>query len=68
MKSCIVSYFPSTNQIICIYNSIEESEKDVRFLNVFNRGGREKLRVGIAELTDEEYAALMDEGEDGDGE
>lgn len=57
MKRCIVSYYPSTNKIFNIYNSVEDARKDVKFLNVF-RNGHEKLAVAEAELTDEEYAEL----------
>ncbi len=62
MKRCIVSYLPSSNEIHTIYNSIEEARKDVKFLNSFSNGG-EKLCVGIAELTDEEYRKECGEDE-----
>lgn len=58
MKHCIVSYYPSTNQIHNIYNSVKEARKDVKFLNLFSMGG-EKLVVGEAELTEEEYENIM---------
>ena len=60
MKRCIVSYYPSTNKIHIIYNSVEETKEDVKMCNLFNMC-REKLAVGIAELTDEEYAELTEE-------
>ena len=54
MKQSIVSYYPSTNKIHAIYDTVEDAEKDVKFLNLFSMG-KEKLRVGVAELTDEDY-------------
>ena len=59
MKRCIVSYYPSTNKIHNIYNSVEEARKDVKFLNLFSNG-HEKLVIAEAELTDEEYAELVE--------
>lgn len=57
MKPYIVSYYLSTNKIHSIYNSVEEAKKNVKYLNLFSMGG-EKLAVGVAELTDEEYQEL----------
>ena len=54
MKRCIISYYPSTNKIHNIYDTVEEARKDVKMLNIFSMGG-EKLAVAEAELTDEEY-------------
>ena len=58
----IVSYFPSTNKIFNIYDSVEEARKDVKFLNLFSNGN-EKLQIGEAELTEEEYNNLINEDE-----
>ncbi len=55
MKHCIVSYYPSTNEIHNIYDSVEDARKDVRMCNLFSNG-REKLSIGETELTDEEYS------------
>lgn len=56
MKHCIISYFPSTNKIHNIYDSIEDAKEDVKMCNVFGGlMGLEKLSIGEAELTDEEY-------------
>lgn len=54
MKRYIVSYYPSTNEIHNIYSSVKDAKKDVKLCNLFSKG-REKLSVGVAELTDEEY-------------
>jgi len=54
----IASYYPSTEEIFEIYNSKEEALKAIKMLNLFSRGG-EKLQVGVFELTEEEYAALV---------
>ena len=62
MKRCIVSYYPSTNKIHNIYSSIEDARKDVKMCNIFSTG-REKLSVGEAELTDEEYRKYCEEVE-----
>ena len=59
MKRCIISYYPSTNKIHNIYNSVEEARKDVKICNLFS-SGREKLVIAEAELTDEEYAELVE--------
>ena len=59
MKHCIVSYYPSTNKIHNIYDTVEEARKDVKMLNLFSMGG-EKLAVGEAELTDEEYQEVCE--------
>ncbi len=58
----VVSYFPSSNKIFNIYNSIEEARKDVKLLNLFSMGG-EKLQVGEAELSEDEYRSLTEEDE-----
>ena len=50
----IVSYYPSTNKIHNIYSSIESARKDVKMCNLFSKN-QEKLSIGEAELTDEEY-------------
>lgn len=63
MKRCIVSYFPSTNKIFNIYNSVEEARKDVKICNLF-ANGREKLAIAEAELTDEEYKEIYGEVEE----
>lgn len=54
----VVSYYPSTNKIFAIYNSIEEARSEVKFLNLFSSVANEKLNVGVAELTEEEYADM----------
>jgi len=54
MKRCIISYYPSTNKIHNIYNSVEDARKDVKMCNLFSKG-HEKLSIAEAELTDEEY-------------
>lgn len=54
MIRCIVSYYPTTNKIHNIYNSVEEAKKDVKLCNLFSKG-HEKLSIAIAELTDKEY-------------
>ena len=59
MIRCIVSYYPSTNKIHNIYNSVKEAREDVKMCNLFS-SGREKLAVAEAELTDEEYAELTE--------
>lgn len=64
MKQCIVSYYPSTNEIHNIYDSIEDAKKDVKMCNLFSKhSGLEKLSIGEAELTDEEYQKYMAESE-----
>ena len=55
----IVSYTPSNNKIFNIYDSIEEARKDIKFLNIFSMG--ERLQVGEAELTEEEYNSFKEE-------
>ena len=60
MKHCIISYYPSTNKIHNIYNSVEDAKEDVKMCNLFSNG-REKLAVAEAELTDEEYAEFCGE-------
>lgn len=61
MKRCIVSYYPSTNKIHNIYDTVEDAKESVKMCNLFSNG-REKLMVAIAELTDEEYRDIV-EGE-----
>lgn len=60
MKRCIVSYYPSTNKIFSIYDTVSEAKADVTLCNLFSNG-RENLSIGEAELTDEEYAELCGE-------
>jgi hypothetical protein len=65
MKQCIVSYYPSTNEIHNIYDSSEDARKDVRMCNLFSKClGSEKLSIGKAELTDEEYQKYMAKSEE----
>lgn len=54
MKRCIISYYPNSNKIHNIYESIEDAQEDVKMCNLFANGG-EKLGIAEAELTDEEY-------------
>lgn len=63
MKRCIISYYPSTNKIHNIYNSVEDAREDVKMCNLFSKG-REKLSIGEAELTDEEYREICGEVEE----
>ena len=51
----IVSYYPSSNKIFNVYNTVEEAKSEIRLLNVFSSVGGEKLSVGYAEMTEEEY-------------
>lgn len=60
MKRCIVSYYPSTNKIHNIYSSVEDAREDVKMCNLFSKGC-EKLSIGEAELTDEEYSEYCGE-------
>jgi len=55
MKHCIVSYYPSTKEIHNVYDSVEDAKADVKMCNLFSNG-HEKLSIGEAELTDEEYS------------
>ena len=65
MKQCIVSYYPSTDEIHNIYDSVEDAKKDVKMCNLFSkRLCLEKLSIGKAELTDEEYQKYMAENEE----
>lgn len=64
MKRCIVSYYPSTNKIHNIYSSLEDAREDVKMCNLLVKG-REKLCIGKAELTDEEYREYCGEVESG---
>ncbi len=57
----VVAYYPSTNKPFAIYDSIEEARSEVKFLNLFSGMAQEKLEVGVAELTEEEYAGLRGE-------
>lgn len=54
MKRCIVSYYPSTNEIHNMYESVEDAKEDVKLCNLFSKG-HEKLAIAVAELTDGEY-------------
>lgn len=64
MRRCIVSYYPSnTNKIHNIYNSVEDATEDVKICNLFSNG-HEKLVIGIAELTEEEYQEFYNEVEE----
>lgn len=63
MKRCIISYYPSTNKIHNIYNSVENAREDVKMCNLFSNGG-EKLSIAEAELTDEEYREICGEVEE----
>lgn len=58
MKQYIVSYYPSNNTIHNIYESIEDAKQDVKMNNLFSKH-LEKLSIGKAELTDEEYQKFM---------
>ena len=63
IKELIVSYYPRTNKIHNIYDTVEDARKDVKMCNVFGKG-HEKLSVGKAELTDEEYQKYCGEVEE----
>lgn len=62
MMQRIVSYYPSTNEIHNIYDTVEDARDDVEMCNLFSNG-HEKLAVGKAELTDEEYRKFYREVE-----
>jgi hypothetical protein len=61
MKRCIISYYPSTDKIHNIYDSIEDAKEDVKMCNIFSHTGLEKLSIAEAELTDEEYKEICRE-------
>ncbi len=58
MIRCIVSYYPSTNKIHNIYDSVETAREDIKMCNLFSNG-HEKLAISEAELTDEEYRQVQ---------
>ena len=59
----IVSYYPSTNKIFAVYDSVEEAEKAVKFLNCFSKLAGEKLQIAYAELSEAELEQLRGEEE-----
>ena len=56
MAEYIVTYKPSTEEIVGFYDTVKEALDDAKFLNLFGRPlGKEELKVARVELTDEEY-------------
>ena len=54
-KRCLVSYYPSTDQIYGIYDNIDDARADVKTHNMIQKAIHgELLGIGIRYLTDEE--------------